>query len=105
MSDVIDFSGATNNERRSRTPHNDLTGLCDRMIESIPEDAEGVSGTVMLNAPNEGAMAFFGYGDGGDEGDLSAIADVVMHLNAHLRTIGMCMAITLVKSAVPGDPS
>ncbi len=59
----------------------------------------------MLNAPNEGAMAFFGYGEEGGEADLNAIADVIMHLNAHLKAIRMRMAIALVKSAVPGDPS
>ncbi len=42
MGEVIDFRGTTGNERRSETPHNDLTRLCDRMINSITEDAEGV---------------------------------------------------------------
>jgi hypothetical protein len=74
----------------SAEPVDELTALTDKMRdalqgEDIPEDLKGI---VCLSSQGQGGIALFGYED-----VHQGISDLVMHVQAMLKTEGMTLGV------------
>jgi len=79
------------NEQRSSKPHDRMTRLADAAVKALEADSEyepGIKCCVFLDDGVNAGMVLHGYEDTGE-----AIADVLVHVRAMLRTQGQDMQI------------
>ena len=79
---------------RSHAPHDRLTRICDAMttaLEAHPEYRDGDRAIVLLDGDGMGGIVLHGYDD-----TTEAIADLLVHIRALMRSVGKEMDVAFL---------